>query len=276
MNFLQKSLFTGCLSILVISLCAQTDSIALSLQSKIKIPESLDFSLDAAGNTYIVTEHNTLEKYDITGKKRSQFSQNQFGNIQSVNTTNPLKVMVWYADFRSVLLLDRSLTQLGGALNLMDKGYPEVRVIAPAADGNLWVMDETAFKLRKLNPEGEQLLESQSLQILMGTRLNIRQMVDNGNNLVAADTSNGLLLFDVFGQFQKRIAVADLATPIAVEDNLVRWISDTGVLYQMNLAFPAAVQRWTLPAAIQQATQRRLFPGGVAIVNDGYLEIWKL
>lgn len=254
---------------------AQTDSVALSLHHSFNIPESVDFSLDATGNAYLITGANVLEKYDATGKKRAHFSQNQLGNIQEVNTTNPLKIMVWYADFRNVVLLDRSLTQLGGVLNLVEKDFPEVRTIAPAADGNLWIMDEVAFKLRKISPEGTPVAESQSLNILLNQRLSIRQIVDNGNQVIAADTTHGLFIFDVFGQFHQQISAQNLQLPIAVEGNNVRWIDRTGILHQINLDFPAAEQTWRLPTVIQRASHRKLYNGGVVVMEAGVLFFYR-
>ena len=65
---------------------------------------------DQLGNLYLVTTGNALEKYTPEGLFLTRFTNNRLGAIQSVDVSNPLKVLVWYADFRTVVFLDRSLT----------------------------------------------------------------------------------------------------------------------------------------------------------------------
>lgn len=252
-----------------------TDSVALSLQLTVKVPELLDFSLDAVGNLYVLTEKNTIEKYDATGKKRSQFSQNQLGAATAINAANALKILVWYADFRTVVFLDRSLTQLGGELNLIQWGFPEVRTVAPASDGNLWIYDEVAFKLRKINPQGEQLVESQNLSLLMDNRLSIHHIVDDGSRIIATDTTKGCMVFDVFGQFQKQITASDLSVPVQLEGNNLRWIGKSGLLHQINLDFVASEKSWILPSQFNNSAIKRLFLGGIAINTVDGIALWR-
>ena len=163
-----------------------------------------DFTTDPLGNVYVLSEKEVIVKYDGTGKKRTRFSQNRLGAASAVFAGNALKLLVWYPDFRTVLLLDRSLTQLGGPLNLIEAGYPEVRTIGLSADGNIWLYDEVAFKLKKITPSGEPILESPQLNSLFEGRLNFQQIMDDGVYVVAADSTLGFFVFDIFGQFQRR------------------------------------------------------------------------
>jgi hypothetical protein len=255
--------------------CAQSDSLSLSVQRTLEAPDVATFRLDGTGNAYTLNTEGTIVKYDVKGQKRAQFSQNRFGTLKSINTQNPLKILAWYADFRTVVMLDRSLTQLGGALNLVEQGYPEVYAVAPAADGNLWAFDEVGFRLRKLDAEGNQVYESQDLNLLLDQRVAIREIIDNGEHVIAADTAQGLLVFDVFGQFQSLLPLKDLTLPLHLDGHLMRWIGTDGTLREVNLLFPATTHTWQLPAAIKTASTRQLLPDGIAVERDGKLEIWK-
>lgn len=159
---------------------------------------------DNIGNIYVITITNTIEKYAPDGRLLTRYSNRRFGEASYLDVANPLKVLVWYADFRMVVFLDRSLTLLG-ALNLIEAGYPEVRTVAAAPDGRIWVYDEVNFRLVKITQEGEKLLESQPLSQVMATAPRIACIRDDNERVCASDVEQGLLYFDAYGQFQTLI-----------------------------------------------------------------------
>lgn len=231
---------------------------------------------DALGQVYLLDAQNAVEKYAAHDRRRlSRYTNNRLGRATALDATNPLKLLVWYADFRTVVLLDRSLTPLGAELSLIQAGFPEVRTVATAADGNLWLYDEVAFKLRKIRPDGTPIFESQDLNLLFPTRLQLTCLRDDGNRLVAADSTLGLLVFDNYAQFQKQISVRGVGD-FLLENGVTRWLDNAGNLHALQIDFPAVEQKWALPDGPRQAAQRWLLPGGsVAIRRDNLLEIWQ-
>jgi hypothetical protein len=157
---------------------------------------------DALGQIYTWTNTGQVRKYSADGRLLQVFSNNRLGRLTQVDVSNPMQVLLWFADFRAVVLLDRNMTDMGGPLFLIDAGYPEVRTIAAATDGNIWIYDEVNFRLRKIRPDGSLVVESQELQVLLQQRLQFTCLYDLGYQLIAADSSAGLLLFDNFGQYR--------------------------------------------------------------------------
>lgn len=187
---------------------------------------------DNLGQVYVVTNANALVKYAPDGRLLARYTNNRLGAISAVDASNPLKILVWFADFRTAVLLDRSLTPLG-ELNLISAGFPEVRTVASSADGNLWLYDEIAFKLRKISPDGAQLFESQDLSQLLPERLNITCLRDDGARLLAADPVQGLISFDTYGQFLRVIPFTGIYDFQWLGESVV-WHSG-GVLHRYDL-----------------------------------------
>jgi hypothetical protein len=245
------------------------DTLRLEFQFEATMPALQGAEADPIGQVYVYNALGTIEKYNPSGQRLASFSTREYGPIRYLDASNPLKLLVWYGDFRTVLLLDRNLTQLGGPLRLLDVGLPDVRTVGMAADGNLWVYDEVAFLLKKINPEGQQLLESQVLSTETTTGLRFTCIRDDGRYVLAADSNAGLFLFDVYGQFLRKIdqrgidrfaivtdffvwmeanqalrahafqdlAITDLTNPLptALRRPEVRWaVSSTRVLAQMG------------------------------------------
>lgn len=208
-----------------------------SLRPLLRLPIAARYAAaDHLGNTYVVTEANVLEKYAPDGRFLVRYSSNRLGQIAWLDVSNPLKVLVWYADFRSAVLLDRSLTVLG-EINLIDLGYPDVRTVAAASDGNLWLYDEVNFRLLKITPEGEKRAESQSLNLLDYTPRQPTALREQDNRVWLADAVAGLGVFDAFGQFERAQRLSQPVSDIQIIENQVVYLSDSSIV----------AERWPLP-----------------------------
>ena len=183
--------------VLLITLCAsaqQPDS--LVLVQTLAIPATL-VTADNLGNLYILTADNALEKYDAAGHRLARYSNNRLGQATSIDAANPLKLLVWYADFRTAVFLDRSLTELG-MLSLDAVGFSVVRSVAMSFDGNLWAYDEALFKLKKIGPDGMVLFETPALNQLVATPPTADMLKEIGNQVYLADQRQGMFVFDQY------------------------------------------------------------------------------
>jgi hypothetical protein len=185
----------------------------LSGQEQIRLSGQLPYEVSWAGTDqlgfhYIITHKEEVLKLGSDGRVLSQYAQTRFGKPQWMDLSNPLKVLLWFDDFKTIVWLNRSLTPVGET-NLIDAGLPEVRTLAAARDGNIWLYDEPAFKLRKINPSGQALLESTALNAFLDSTPVITCIRETDSGVWAATQSHGLLRFDIFGQFQQRFPITD-------------------------------------------------------------------
>lgn len=226
---------------------------------------------DNLGNIYLITTQNALEKYSPEGLPLGRYSTRRLGNASWLDVTNPLKLLVWYSDFRTVVFLDRNLTLLG-ELNLINAGFPEVRAVATAQDGNLWIYDESQFKLRKIGAGGEVLFESQALNIQLPERLQITCLRDNGTQLLASDPETGVLQFDAYGQFQKTLPWKGIRD-FQLENNQLLYLGKDSLQTENLQVFQS--RAWSLPeTARQPAATAWLSPNCLFVQNGENLEVW--
>jgi hypothetical protein len=177
----------------------------------------------------VIRPDNAIEKYTLDGRLLARYSDNRSGTAYALDVSNPLKTLVWYADFRMVVFLDRSFTPLG-ALNLIQAGFPEVRTVAVAQDGQLWLYDEVRFRLVKLDAEGRLLYESQPLNQMTGQRVAIACIRERDGRVWASDPGLGWLEFDAYAQFQRLVPAEGVGEFEVQEDRWV-WLRD-GRLWQ--------------------------------------------
>lgn len=271
-------LFSGFFELPAATLPAgENDTLALRAVTTLSGASSglTDFTTDPLGNVYVLYEKEFLEKYDATGKPRTRYSQNRLGDATDVLAGNGLTLFLWYADFRTILFLDRNLAELGGPLNLIDAGFPEARTIGMSADGNIWLYDEVAFKLKKISPEGEVLRESLQMNTEVEGRLSFQQILDDGVHVVGVDSTLGFFVFDVFGQFQKKIDVKSTVQQAFLENNTLRWIDEQQHLHTLVIDIPLSEQEWIFPETVSKADQIKLVTGGVMVARGPTISVLK-
>lgn len=226
----------------------KTDSIAFHLSQSLPVAARYA-AADQLGNTYIITTENAIEKYAPDGRRLARYTQNRIGQATLLDISNPLKIMVLYADFRTAVFLDRSLTELG-MLSWEAAGFPFVRRVAMGSDGNLWLYDEASFQLKKISPAGEPLFESQAMNLLHdGPMPQPSALLESDNQVFMADTAQGVFVFDAFAQFSKPLffkGISDFSVAggrlFFLENGFLR-VELLGAFRSEKIALPEIAQR---------------------------------
>jgi len=242
-----------------------------SLRQVLSLAVRADFAVtDPLGNLYLISPEMAVEKYAPDGRLLTRYTQNRLGMPALLDVTNPLKVLVWYADFRTVVWLDRSLTTLG-ELNLIDAGYPEVRAVGAAQDGNLWLYDEAGFRLRKIGADGRPLFESQDMNLLFDETLQISCIRENETGVLVAEARYGALQFDPYGQYARSVAMPGVRQ-FVLKGREAFFIRDSQLCARALAIPPPPEHCRPFPPAADRVW---LGDGTVILARDGRLEVWK-
>lgn len=162
-------------------------------------------SLTRQGQLLVSDLESNLFLIDSTGKVLYQYSPRRPAKIHLLEGWNGLRPFAFYRDFQEFVLLDRFL--LADNANALDPekiGY--ARLVAPGADGNLWVLDESNFQLRKIDVRNQTTISSTPLDLILSARsYDIRFMREYQNQLYLCDMKGPVLLFDQMGNFKKRL-----------------------------------------------------------------------
>ncbi|MGI9159321.1 MAG: hypothetical protein ACR2K1_06180 [Saprospiraceae bacterium] len=267
LSFCLSALFLASLAPSLVTAQAPDDS----LRQVLSLAVRADFAVtDPLGNLYVISPEMAVEKYAPDGRLLTRYTQNRLGRPALLDVTNPLKVLVWYADFRTVVWLDRSLTSLG-ELNLIDAGYPEVRTVGAAQDGSLWLYDEAGFRLRKISADGRPLFESQDMNLLFDQTLQISGIRENETGVLVAEARYGALQFDPYGQYARAVTLPGVKQ-FVLKGREVLFIREHR-LCARALSFPPTPEHCR--AFPPTADRVWLGDGTVILARDGRLEIWK-
>ena len=163
------------------------------------------FDVDNLGNIYALTRTNQLRKYTPDGDSVGVFNDVvRYGRLRTLDVSNPLRIVLFYPDFGTILLLDRMLKPLD-AIDLRKSSMMQVSAVAASYDNHCWVYDEQEARLRKIDVQGRLLLESPDLRMIMDDVPRPIHLSDQQGTVSMYDPARGLYIFDLYGAFQQRI-----------------------------------------------------------------------
>ena len=174
------------------------------------IPSSINFfTTDPLGNSYILTG-NELTQYDSLGIKKLSYGQRNFGRMRCVDASNPMKVMLLYPDFARLEVLDSKLA-LQRSIDLRAFGIEQPLLACTSLNSGIWIFDQQDFQLKKYNEQMQILSESGNIAQRIDMELHPKQLVEHDNLLYLNNPETGILVFDAYGAYLKRIPLAGIA-----------------------------------------------------------------
>src|SRR5688500_490308 len=145
---IKRLVFIICAFFLFNSLSAQTDS--LFIPARMITGDIVDFSVDNLSNVYIIYQNGQLKKLNSKGDSLAVFNDiKRDGKIFTIDVSNPLKVLLYYKDFGTILVLDR-LLNVRTTIDLRRQSLFQVKSVGQSYDNNIWIFDELESKLKKI------------------------------------------------------------------------------------------------------------------------------
>ncbi|HYE54695.1 MAG TPA: hypothetical protein VD996_07625 [Chitinophagaceae bacterium] len=233
----------------------------------------VDFTVDNLGNIYLVYKSDQIKKINANGDSVGVFNAvRKYGQLHSIDATNPLKLILYYKDFGTVLALDRFLN-VRNTIDLRTLNIFQAKAVGLAYDGNVWVFDEQEGKLKKISEEGKIIDQTNDLRQLFDSLPSPDRLIDQGKLVYLYDSTKGLYMFDYYGALKNRVRLLNWKDVAVVEQavfgrnrtHLLRY--DAGTLNLQQIPMP---QSW------QQATRIHITSRRIYVLNNGLLEIYTL
>jgi hypothetical protein len=214
-------------SFLPICAAAQQDSI-FRLEKTIPV-QAVDFTVDNLDNIYILTSTDQLKKLDANGDSAAVYNDvKRFGKIYTIDVSNPLKIVLFYKSYSTVVVLDRLLA-VKGVLDLRRHKISEASAAAASYDNNIWVFDAVENKLKKLDEKGKLLMETSDLRYALNTSIQPEKIIDQGQSVYLYDPKQGVFVFDHYGTYRKKFPLSQW-TGLSIKDKQIYGISNNALV----------------------------------------------
>jgi hypothetical protein len=204
--FLVKKLIILLLGLVLYSgLYAQADTSFMLLRTVQR--DIVDFTVDNLDNIYILDSRNHLTKFDVNGDSVATFNDvKKFGQATLIDVSNPLKILLYYRDFATVVVLDRFLN-VRNTIDLRKQNIFQVKAIGQSYDNQVWIYDEQENKLKKLDEEGKLLLETTDFRLLLNKAISPIKIFDESKYVYLYDSTKGVYVFDYYGALKHNIMI---------------------------------------------------------------------
>lgn len=151
--------------------------------------------VDDLGNTYVTDRENSITLYKAN-KTSFSFNEKRLGAVQSIDPSNPLKIVVHYADANQVLFLDNTLSLIG-RVDLNNLGVFGMNVLVANSKLNgFWLFNPVELNLSRFDNEGSQQSGFQLNQYIKAGEKPLMLLEKNGRLYMSLSTGK-LLVFDI-------------------------------------------------------------------------------
>lgn len=248
---------------------SQEDNIAgksmFTIQGTIATGSISSFSVDNLGNLYVLSSAGFLKKMNAKGDSLNVFNDvRRFGGISLMDVTNPLKILLYYRDFSTILMLDRFLNQLN-TIDLRKAGIFQAKAVGLSYDNNIWVYDEQAAKLKKIDEEGKVIMETTDLRQVLTVMPSPDRLIDRDGFVYLYDATNGLYVFDYYGMLKNELPLTGVDDLQVIGNTIVGSKKGNFIRYTLG---SMQIQELALPDFIRKSELKIISPSGIYIYDD--------
>lgn len=171
--------------------------------------ENFSFTTDRLGNTYVYNQ-SSIFKYSLNEEKPITYSRKDLSGISSVDASNPLKSLVFYKDFQTVVFLDNTLSPSADPIVLTDYNVNQPLVICSSNNNSFWVYNNENSQLICFNNKMQDVFRSGNINQLLNYNLQPNFLTEQTNFVYLNDPEIGILVFDNYANYVKTIPIKNL------------------------------------------------------------------
>ena len=185
--------------------------------------------IDSYNYLYWVQD-NVLHKKE--GKNAYSFSNNLLGNIQSVDITNPLTVLVFYYQSQTVIILDNKLNEIERVVFSQMPEFMQVTTVGNAGSRQLWIGNTATQRLELLDYRSK---SQEAISAIFNG--DILEQVSNYNYCYIR-TANHIYLYNNYGSVLQKLASKDYDRMFPAHNGVVLQKGVDWFYWQRNDAEP--------------------------------------
>ncbi len=230
---------------------------------------STDLFINTTNDIFLL-QKGMLERYNSDGSFFQNYGSIYINEHTDIISVNGFKTILFSPDFGKIIQLDNRLRELD-VIDAYNLGTYIITCVGTSYDNNyLWLFDAGSQRLIKLDKDHTPIFTSNTLSMLIGKKINPRQIVESGIMLYLVDPRNGIYIFDNQGNYIKNIPVENARNLKVIEDKIY-YTKDSSIYSYDNLTFSET-------RYIQTPDLKNIQIGKTIICGfnkDNFVEIWK-
>ena len=190
-----------------------------------KIEDKTYLGFDGLGNNYYI-KNNEIIKQD--NKQKWGYKNVALGKINSVDIINPLKIIVFYENFNTIITLDNQLNEIQ-KLNLSDiDGSIFASKIGLGSQNQFWIYNALTQQIMLFD-----YVNNTSKNIGNPIQENIKYTQSDFNNFYWIDEINNWYSIDIFGKLTLLASIPDFEKIQIITNEKILFLKDD-TMYCLN------------------------------------------
>ncbi|GAB4399008.1 MAG: hypothetical protein OHK0053_18510 [Microscillaceae bacterium] len=200
--------------------------------------------MDKRGFIYLANAEGVVYQLDSLGRQTFVYAPRRIAEVHRLEAKMGLRIFVFYREWQGFAFLDRFLNETGYYTFPVEQiGF--VQMAALSADNLLWLWDSSDFSLKKYNPQTQQVVLQNPLDLQLEARdYEVWAMEEYQNRLFVCTRTQGILVFDNLGNFEQKLTLQLSTMPVFAQDQL-HWVEEQ-TLHSLHL-YSLERQHFSLP-----------------------------
>lgn len=230
-----------------------------------------EFTVDNLNNIYIINSKNQVKKLNANGDSVAVYNDvKKFGQLSYIDVSNPLKTLLYYKDFATIVVLDRFLN-IRNTIDLRKQNIFSVKAIGQSYDNKIWLYDEQDNKLKKIDENGKLLLETPDFRLLFDRAPAPQRIYDQDQFVYLYDMQQGVFVFDYYGSLKNKILITGWQNFKAAGKFIFGSNADTLHRYEISTF---RLDQWKMPGAISMSRSFNFTSTLLFALKEGEIEIY--
>ncbi|WP_018630435.1 hypothetical protein [Niabella aurantiaca] len=221
-------------------------------------------AVDNLESIYLLSTNNQLKKLDEKGDSVAVYNNvKKLGTASMLDVSNPLRVLLYYRNFATLVMLDRLLTPVN-IIDLRQQQIFNANAVGLSYDGKIWLYDNMEGVLKKIDDKGNILSKTPDFRQLFNAPPAPQQIIDRNKLIYLYDTARGIYTFDYYGAYKGKIAITNWQN-LRITDKYI-YGNDAGRFYRYTLN-SLKFEEWPIPEGLKNKRQY-IFEDGLLYVLD--------
>lgn len=193
------SLFLSILASFIISFPQEGYQIEKELNLKAEY-----LKVDKLGHIYTVNG-TEVQRIEVNTNRKKSYSNILSGQINSIDVSDPFRVLLFYKDFNKIEWLDKNLSPIGSPISLDELGYYQVAAVCQSVNGGFWLFDQSLNQVIYVDKNLNTVNKSAQLLEMIGQNAEFKQvyMLEKNDYIYLGINGSYILLFDSYGTYIK-------------------------------------------------------------------------
>ena len=181
------------------------------------------FSIDVNGDYFLISG-NSLFKLNTKDNTAIEYSNKMYGNISSVDVSNPFKILVFHKETGIINFLDNHLKELQSPISLHHQGLQNVELACNGSDNSFWIFNNDTYQISKLDYKLNTITSTADLSSLYQTALIPKSIVERGGKLFFYVPDFGLLIFYNSGNYLQTLHFSKISHLMPISENQLFYV----------------------------------------------------